>query len=267
VRASASSRRSSRSVGGRLAERTAATALRAAYDASARLTSDGLPWRTPTPCPSRGGGDSCKRWPSRALYRGDTVGAVAATRGGDHPRCATVSAAANHRYLDALAVVDDPAPAQRALDRLGQPVRDRHGRSSSAFNPAAAPDHALFAAVLRGGTPSTASGTARCARGCSVPPAAADRRSAQVSRLVKRLHFRGLVAKIPRSRRWRITQLDHTVMSGAIQLREEEFPTAFLKAAATLALVERHNRCSTDLRSAAGVPGSPGPVRHAWDGV
>lgn len=37
-------------------------------------------------------------------------------------RFATVSAAANHRYLDALAVVDDPAPAHRALDRLVQPL-------------------------------------------------------------------------------------------------------------------------------------------------
>ena len=65
------------------------------------------------------------------------------------------------------------------------------------------------------------------------PTAATDgRRSAQVSRLVKRLHLRGLVAKIPRSRRWRITQLGHTVMSAAIRLREEDFPTAFLKTAA-----------------------------------
>jgi len=53
-----------------------------------------------------------------------------------------------------------------------------------------------------------------------------------VSRLVKRLHLRGLVAKIPRSRRCQITQLGHTVMSAAIQLREDAFPTAFLKTAA-----------------------------------
>jgi hypothetical protein len=65
------------------------------------------------------------------------------------------------------------------------------------------------------------------------PAALTDRRrSAQVSRLVKRLHLRGLVAKIPRSRRWRITHLGHTVMSAAIQLREDAFPTAFLKIAA-----------------------------------
>src|SRR5262245_11499894 len=33
-------------------------------------------------------------------------------------------------------------------------------------------------------------------------------------------------------RRWRITHLGHTVMSAAIRLREEDFPTVFLQAAA-----------------------------------
>src|SRR5437899_1920552 len=66
------------------------------------------------------------------------------------PRYAAVATAANHRYLDALAVVDDPAPAYCALDRLTQPVRDAHHRASRAFNPAAPSDLALFAAVLRG---------------------------------------------------------------------------------------------------------------------
>ena len=47
------------------------------------------------------------------------------------------------------------------------------------------------------------------------------RRSGQVSRLVKRLHLRELVAKIPHSRRWRVTQLGQAVMSAAIQLRED----------------------------------------------
>jgi len=65
------------------------------------------------------------------------------------------------------------------------------------------------------------------------PTATGDRRrSAQVSRLVTRLHRRGQVATIPRSRRWRITQLGHTVLSAAIHLREEDFPTAFLEIAA-----------------------------------
>ena len=65
------------------------------------------------------------------------------------------------------------------------------------------------------------------------PPAANDAgRSSQVSRLVKRLHLRGLVAKIPRTRRWRVTPLGYAVMGAAVHLREEAFPGAFLKAAA-----------------------------------
>ena len=57
------------------------------------------------------------------------------------------------------------------------------------------------------------------------PSAVSDRRrSAHVSRLLKRLHLRGLPAKIPRSRRWRVTQLGHAVMTTAVLLREEDFP-------------------------------------------
>ena len=149
------------------------------------------------------------------------------------PRYAGVATAANHRYLDALAVVDDPAPGYRALDRLTQPVRDAHDRASRAFNPAAPSDLALFAAVLHG------EHTLHGFRNRDVRTqlfgarAAPDRRrSGQVSRLIKRLHLRGLVAKIPRSRRWRVTQLGHAVMSATIELREDRFPAAFLKAAA-----------------------------------
>jgi hypothetical protein len=149
------------------------------------------------------------------------------------PRYATVSAAANHRYLDALAIVDDPAPAQRALDRLVQPVRDGQGRASRAFNPAAPVDLRLFAAVLRG-EHILQGFRNRALRVYLFGPAAASdrRRSAHVSRLLKRLHLRGLVAKIPRSHRWRVTQLGHALMSAAVLLREDRFPSAFLKDAA-----------------------------------
>jgi hypothetical protein len=56
--------------------------------------------------------------------------------------------------------------------------------------------------------------------------------TAEVSRLLKRLHLRGLIAKMPRSRRWRVTQLGHAALSAAIELREHHFPAAFVRAAA-----------------------------------
>jgi hypothetical protein len=78
-----------------------------------------------------------------------------------------------------------------------------------------------------------ASATASCAVASSGPSAEHDpRRSAHVSRLLKRLHLRGVLAKIPRSRRWRVTHLEHAVMSAAVLLREEHFLGALLQDAA-----------------------------------
>lgn len=149
------------------------------------------------------------------------------------PRYAAVSATANHRYLDALAVVDDPAPAHRALDCLVQPVRDGQGSASRPFNPAASSDLRLFAAVLRGEHLLQGLRNRELRLRLFGPSAVSDRRrSAHVSRLLKRLHLRGLLAKIPRSRRWRVTQLGHAVMTTAVLLREEDFPNSFLQDAA-----------------------------------
>src|SRR5207249_10888244 len=57
--------------------------------------------------------------------------------------------ACNRRYLDALAVVDDPAPAYLELRQLTEP-RVVAGRSYAGFNPARRDDVHLFAAVLAG---------------------------------------------------------------------------------------------------------------------
>ena len=57
--------------------------------------------------------------------------------------------ACNRRYLDALAIVDDPAPAYRELRQLTEPKQVAE-RSSAGFNPAGREDVRLFAAVLDG---------------------------------------------------------------------------------------------------------------------
>ena len=51
-----------------------------------------------------------------------------------------VSLQANGRYLDALAVVDDPTNAKRDLDRVTTPKKDAAGRGCSGFNPLARHD-------------------------------------------------------------------------------------------------------------------------------
>ncbi|MGZ3392440.1 MAG: hypothetical protein ACXVCF_23015, partial [Isosphaeraceae bacterium] len=60
-----------------------------------------------------------------------------------------VSLAANERYLEALSVVEDPAPAYRQVEELTEPVV-ASGRSHAGFNPASGADVKLFSAVLDG---------------------------------------------------------------------------------------------------------------------
>ena len=57
--------------------------------------------------------------------------------------------ACNRRYLDALAVVDDPTPAYPELRQLTEP-KVVEGRSYAGFNPARREDVRLFRAVLDG---------------------------------------------------------------------------------------------------------------------
>ena len=54
---------------------------------------------------------------------------------------------------------------------------------------------------------------------------------AQVSRLLHRLHVYGLAAKIPRSRRWRVTAFGHRVMAASVRLRQLHSPAFYAEAA------------------------------------
>jgi len=58
-----------------------------------------------------------------------------------------------------------------------------------------------------------------------------DRQPSQVTRLFRRLHAHGLIAKLPRSRRWRVSLTGRRTMSTAIKLREVAY-AALLAATA-----------------------------------
>ena len=134
--------------------------------------------------------------------------------------------ACNRRYLDALAVVDDPTPAYQDLRHLTEPkVVD--GRSYAGFKPARREDVRLFRAVLDGDQ------IARGFRNADIreplfgrlPPGSQLRRSsAAVGRLLKRLHVRHLVAQIPRTRRWRVTEQGRRVLGRVVQLYYPTWP-------------------------------------------
>lgn len=136
------------------------------------------------------------------------------------PRYQEILQASNQRYLDALSTVQDTSSAcyQQAAE-LTRPKRHA-GRSYAGFNVADKADIDLFAAVLAG---------EHHLRGFQVKDLLAHlhantsrigrRRHAQtLSRQIKRLHVRGLVAKIPRSHRWKVTPKGATLFARVITL-------------------------------------------------
>jgi hypothetical protein len=134
--------------------------------------------------------------------------------------------ACNRRYLDALAVVNDPAPAYQELRQLTEP-KIVQGRSYAGFNPARCEDVRLFQAVLDGD---------HIARGFRNTDIRAPlfgspnelrlhrRASAAAGRLLKRLHVRHLIAKVPRTRRWRVTERGRHLLGLTVQLYRSSWP-------------------------------------------
>ncbi len=141
----------------------------------------------------------------------------------------------NARYLHALAQVDDPTPALGALDKITTRKPSPAPRPVKVFNPLARPESQLFAALMSGDhalhgftNRDLRDKLAHTTLRLDEDP---KKRSAQVSRLLHRLHVYALVAKIPRSRRWRVTAFGYRVMSAALSIRNREFPRLYADAA------------------------------------
>jgi hypothetical protein len=127
--------------------------------------------------------------------------------------------ACNQRYLDALAVVEDPTPSYDDLKNLTERQRDK-GRSYAGFNPAREEEARLFAALLAGDhiAQGFRNKDIRAALYAELPrDPERPRHSAAVGRLLKRLHVRGLLAKVPRTRRWRVTDQGRHILSDTLQ--------------------------------------------------
>ena len=150
-------------------------------------------------------------------------------------RYAEVGRSANRAYLDALAVVDDPAQAYRLLNEVCEPVT-QNGRRRRGLNPLRQDDVALFAAVLRGEHFIHGFRNRDLAAQLTIPPSKdpgeRKRQSARITRLLQLLHAHHLIAKIPRSRRYRLTLRGATLMSAAVYLHHQEFPEMTTKNAA-----------------------------------
>jgi hypothetical protein len=123
------------------------------------------------------------------------------------PNYQRVCRAANDRCLNALSVVNDSTPAWQQVADLTE-SKLHEGRRYAGFNPARKDDVKLFQAVLSGAHELRGfhNGDIReSLHGVVRDQAERRRRANAVSRMLKRLHVRGLIARIPRTRRWRVT--------------------------------------------------------------
>jgi hypothetical protein len=138
-----------------------------------------------------------------------------------------VAAAANQRYLNALAVVDRPSATAKQVEQVSKPARF-HGRRRRALNLLSVEEQRLFFAALRGDSRLHGFRNRDVARLLFPQPAATPvhkrSRTAHISRLLQLLRAHGLVAKIPRSQRYRVTAKGEVIMSTAIYLRYKAFP-------------------------------------------
>jgi hypothetical protein len=146
-------------------------------------------------------------------------------------RYAEVSLAANRQYLEALSVVDDPQASFALLDKLCTPVK-LNGNRKRAMNPVSPSDVTLFAAVMRGEHCIHGFRNGQLAEHLSMPlsqdKTQRKRQSARIGRLLLLLRAHRLIAKIPRSRRYRVTLRGFKLMTAAIFLREEYMPNYIL---------------------------------------
>lgn len=137
-------------------------------------------------------------------------------------RYAEISQTANQRYLDALSIVDAPRITEDAIIRLSKTIWCK-GRAYRGLNPFSNEDLTLVRTMMSG---------EHCLQGfrnrdirCHLFQRSKSQResrfqSARISRLFQRLHIHGLIAKIPHSRRWRITAKGNLIMSTILSFFE-----------------------------------------------
>lgn len=153
------------------------------------------------------------RWAWRPLRKG-----VA-----DLHRRAQVSQRSNANYLEALAAVDDTTPLHRLLDHVSRPIH-YHGRRVRALQIGAPNDLALLKAVSRGEF-ATAGFRNRDLRRLLYPtgaPSTVDTRTlaAKVSRHLRLLRAHGVIQKIPKTHRYKLTTNGHLLTAALFAVRD-----------------------------------------------
>ena len=121
--------------------------------------------------------------------------------------------AANRRYLEFLAELDDPSAGLPRIEKIAETVR-KDERTYRGFNLFAKADLQLFTVLVRGEF--NISGF----KNASLRPFLPDHTGAKVSRILKRLHLHGLIRKIGHTYKYYLTKLGKRAAITALKLRE-----------------------------------------------
>lgn len=140
------------------------------------------------------------------------------------PVLASLSHAANSRYLEFLAALDNPSQGLKKMRKIAQPVRES-GRSYRGFNLLAPEDQKLFQVIARGEY--HLSGFTNRA----LQKVLRDKSSSQISRLLKRLRTHGLIKKIGHSYKYYLTKLGQITIIAATKIHETLLVPTFMKTA------------------------------------
>lgn len=153
----------------------------------------------------------------------------------DLHRRAQVSQRSNDAYLDALAAVDDTTPCSQIFDAVSRPVVDR-GRRVRALRLGDPDDIALLEAIARGEF-ATSGFRNRDIRPLLHPPvrlASPDqvrRLSAKTSRRIRLLRAHGIIRKVPKTLRYRLTARGELLTAALFATRAANIKQLVAKAA------------------------------------
>ena len=162
--------------------------------------------------PKEGDEAGAKDW--RALRKG-----VA-----DLHRRGEVSQAANARYLSSLALVAETRPLGELVAAVCQPGRWQ-GRPVRALNPLGSADGALLAAVYRGEFVVTGfrnRDVRALLYGAPASAVAGKRQASAVTRSLRLLRAHGLIQRVPKTHRYRLSDHGRTVIGALLTARDAD---------------------------------------------
>jgi hypothetical protein len=143
----------------------------------------------------------------------------------DVPQRAKVSAAANQRYLEALAAVGTPLPLKTLADKLSESIKWK-GKPVRGLNLLGKDDAQLLAAIGRGEFVINGFRNRDLAGllfdKATKDPIQSKRRSGQITRKLRLLRAHGLIRKLPKTHRYQVSDKGRKLIAAIHAAREAD---------------------------------------------